>query len=188
MGHELTHCYNLLQYALKNDKDPWYSIDRNRYFTIRNNVNFGIGNVSALANILYTLNRMERNAYIAQLKQELLTKKNLIKDNKTAFDLIKNTESYKKFLYLEQQVNVIFTIIDEDVQKDLIDTLNNIMNTHFTTFKQLKKYFLIRWLKWKKAYFKNASKIAYDIFSSTNNSKWLDWGLIDNKSPMIKPN
>ena len=42
------------------------------------------------------------------------------------------------------------------------------MNTHFTTYNQLLKYYNRRWEKWKKNYLIKATKIAYDVFSENN--------------------
>lgn len=185
IGHELTHCYDLLLYAKENNQDPWYSIDRNKYFSIKNDLNFGVGNTKAIANILYNLNRMERNAYIAQLKQELLDMKDTMKGSNSIVNAIKSTESYKKFLSLSENMNVILTITDEEVQNSLIDDLNHIMNKKFTTYNQLIKYFLNRWRKWKYQYLSQASKIAYDIFKNDKN-QWLDSGMFGKEESIIK--
>lgn len=186
IGHELTHCYDLLQYAKETNQDPWYSIDRNRYFDIRTKHMYGIGNEKASANILYLLNRMERNAYIAQLKQELLNNKEQIKDSKSAFDAVKNTESYKKFLNLEYNMNVIMNLTDEETQQNLIKYLNDIMHKKFTTYNQLKKYYLNRWQKWKYKYLTTASKIVHDIYTQDNKNTWLDNGMFGKNDLTIK--
>ena len=142
-GHELTHGYNNLQYAKQ----------------------YGI---SEMATTLYTLNRMERNAYIAQLRQELLGVKDKINSMKDAFEFVKKSASYSKFLYLEKNINLILTIKDKDVQDNLIYATNSIMDTHFSTYNQLVKYFNRRWEKWKKNYLIKTSKIAYDVFAENN--------------------
>lgn len=187
IGHELTHCYDLLEYAKETGQDPWYSIDRNKYFAIQKSRNNSIQqNAKATANILYRLNRMERNAYIAQLRQELLDRKDEIKDSASATEAIKNTESYKNFAYLEN--NIIYGICnvkDKALQKGLIQYLNDNMGTKFTTYNQLKKYYLDRWQKWKNKYLSTASKIAYDIFASDKRNLWLDSGMFGKEEPSI---
>lgn len=186
IGHELTHCYDLLQYAKETGQDPWYSLNRNKYFDIRNNQIFGIGNNRAIAQMLYHLNKTERNAYIAQLRQELLSVKDKIKDSKTAIDAVKNTESYKKFISLENNINIIFGITDKDVQTDLLSYTNDIMGKKFTTYNQLKKYYLNRWQKWKYKYLTTASKIVYDVYSKENKNEWLDYGMMGNNDIKIQ--
>ena len=171
ISHELTHLFDMLQYSIKNNKSGYYNvIDKNKYRKIAQTKNdkFLPNNLRAIAYILYFLTRVERNAYIAQLKQELLAKKDKITNNKTAFETIKTTESYKQFEYMEEQITMIYSIKNENIQNELINALNSIMNKKFSTYNQLKKYFLGRWLKWKKAYLIQASKIAYDIYAMEN--------------------
>lgn len=175
LAHELTHAYNLLQYAIKNNSNGKDNLlNRNKYKNIQDalHTNVNINNLKATGSILYNLSRIERNVYIAQLRQELLANKNMIKDTKTAFNLIKQTESYKKFLNLEKNVNIINNNnLDPRIQNELMNYLNSIMDKKFTNFEQVKKYYNRRWQKWKKAYLVRASKIVYDIFDENN--KWL---------------
>lgn len=188
IGHELTHGYDLLLYAKKTNQDPWYSIDRNRYFNISKEMRLGVGNTQASAYILYRLNRMERNAYIAQLKQELLSMKDNIKDAKSAIEAIKKTNSYNKFLDIEKNIGIILTIDKKEVQEGLLSDLNNIMNKNFINYNQLVKYYSNRWRKWKQQYLSQASKIAYDIFASDKKNLWLDYGVMGNDNKLIKSN
>lgn len=187
IGHELTHCYNLLQYAIKNGKyDTSVIFDKNKYKNIDDVFhNPGPNNLKAIGTMLYNLTRVERNAYIAQLRQELLAKKDLLKDASSLFDVIKTTNSYKKFLLLEDNVNAILSATNKQVQDQLISYLNHIMESNFTTFNQFKKYFVRRWTKWKKAYIIKASKIAYDVFEETH--QMLDNGDL-NQTFKINPN
>jgi len=178
IGHELTHAYDLLQYALKTGQDPWYSIERNRYRKIKEGENTLTDNPQAIANMLYHLNRMERNAYIAQLRQELMNMKDKIKDNKSVFEVIKKTKTWEKFIALENNVFAVFNIQNIVLQNEIMQTLNYIMKKNFTTYNQVKNYFINRWNKWKKAYLTNASKIAYDVYAENNGDSWLDWAMM----------
>ena len=139
-----------------------YSTINNAMFS--NNTN----NYKAIANMLYKLNRMERNAYIAQLKQELLNKKSNLKNTKTTFETIKETESYKKFLSLEDNIKILSNITDVMTQNEIINAVNTIMGTFFSNYAQVKKYLINRWNKWRKKYIVTASKIAYNIFDENN--------------------
>ena len=190
LAHELTHCYNLLQYAIQNNKqfedEIFQNIENQRYFDINKGKNSTENNEKALSYVLYYLNRMERNAYLAQLRQELLSEKDKMVDDKSIFTLIRNSESYSKLKEIERNINAVNSINDEETKKQLIVYLNTIMNRKFTTYNQVKKYLNSRWSKWKKNYLIKATKIAYDVYSTTNHSKWLDWGMMGKKSPTIK--
>lgn len=182
LGHELTHCYNLLQYAIKTNNSPWMSVSRNRYPQIIDGKNNGfLRNEKAISDLLYKLNRMERNAYLAQLRQELMERKEELKDNNIIFNVIKTTESYQKFLNLEHNINILLTIDSQDIQVEIINILNRIMGLKFKTFNQAKKYLVRRWMKWKKIYLSKAAKIGYDVYLTTPNGTWLDWGMIGNE-------
>lgn len=173
IGHELTHAYNLLQYALKNNTLPNDNIMvKNKYRKINQATNNIIDNNYAITGqILYKLSRIERNAYIAQLRQELIDRKKEIKDYKTLFEVVKTTESYKKFLNLEANMAVLNGYLSDKSKLQLVSYLNNIMDTEFTNFNQVKKYFNRRWNKWKKSYLSKAAKIAYDVYDQYNG--WL---------------
>ena len=170
IGHELTHAYDLWLYAVKNNKHPLNSILNNKYNNISNarNGNIDTNNLRAVADMLYTLNKMERNAYIAQLKQELNTNKDKIKDMKSAYNLIYKSFSYQKIKGLENNINIILNLKNKSTQNGILQSLNTIMKTNFTTWNQVKKYFLNRWLKWKNKYLSTAAKIAYDIYAENN--------------------
>lgn len=178
IGHELTHLYNMLQYAIKNNENGYNNVfDKNKYRNISNTMSnpFFEKNTKIIAQILYTLTRIERNAYIAQLRQELLNQEELITDTNSAYEAIKNTESYKRLLFLEKNINILFSEDlnnSETTKTNILSTLNKTMNKKFTNFEQVKKYFLRRWLKWKKAYLSRASKIAYDVFLKKYKNNW----------------
>lgn len=169
-AHEITHGYNMLQYALKNNKIGTDNVMlRNRYSNIINaKYHPNHSNLRAIGEMLYNLSRLERNAYIAQLRQELYSMKDDIFDATSAYEAIKKTSSYKHFLYLEENMNIlngkVFKLTN-DVKDDLRISLNSTMGTHFTNFEQFLKYFNRRWDIWKKTYLTKASKIAYDIYS-----------------------
>lgn len=168
LGHELTHAFDLYQFAVKNNVHPSEAITKQNYHKIFNKTNSKSVNIKVLAHILYSLNRLERNAIIAQLRQELLNKKEMLKGSKSAFDLIKTTESYRTFTFLQEGIQSLANITDKDTQMELINELNSIMGKGFTTFNQLQKYFVGRWIKWKENFLVKASKIAFDVYSETS--------------------
>ena len=171
LGHELTHAYNIFKYAEKNgirllsrniNTEQGYQ----KIQTARNSV---VNNESAIGTVMYLLNRMERNAYIAQLKQELNEKSDSIVDGNTAMEAIKSTESYKK-------LSQIASFLDQLRMGELTQTTkiwltrytNNVTGKNFTTYEQVLRYFTGRYEKWKKKYMITASKIAYDIYSENH--------------------
>ena len=63
---------------------------------------------------------------------------------------------------------------------------NKKLYASFSSYKQVKKYYLNRWLKWKNKYLSTAAKIAHDIYASDNKNTWLDQGMYGNKNTIIK--
>lgn len=167
LGHELTHAYDMYQYALSRGckaGDLLTNIEYGQGYTkmfnaVRNNVPMK----KFVGELLYTLNRMERNAYIAQLKQEL--DKAGIYDSGSALKAIKQTSSYGRFIATEQKIKAILhPETSDDVRREIMVYTNELADRSFSNYEQVKKYYVRRWLKWKKKYLSTASKIAHDIY------------------------
>lgn len=179
LSHELTHAYNIYQYAVENGvQSLWNNLTKTqRYNKIRSVQNSGVGNVSAVGNILYTLNRMERNSYIAETRRELYNRKDEIVDAKTGFDVVKNSSSYRnRFKMLEDNMNTLFNVKSPSVQNQILTAVNNGMGKNFTNYSQARKYLIKRWIRWRKKYLTAVSKMVYDICDE--NTVMLDNGPI----------
>lgn len=188
IGHEMIHAYNMYQYARKNNlmaSGISDNVEKNqKYYQITATKNLGYSNNErAVGDILYKLNRMERNAYIGELEEELFAKAEEIKDSKSAWKAVTETESYEKFKALEENIDIINSPLPVDVQESLVKYTNKAVDTGFTNFEQLRKYYTSRWEVWKKKYLVTASKIVHDIFSKNN--KMLDGDMSSNIT--IKP-
>lgn len=175
IGHELTHAFNLYQYGVKNNLEVYQILDNYRYdqrysaIASARDDTFSTGNRRAVGNLLYMLNRMERGAYIAQLKEELEAKADEITDSKSAWEAVLSSESYRNYKSIERNVNVICSgMCDAMVQKELIRLTNSIMRTDFKTYNQLQKWYNAQWYKWKTKYITTAAKIAYDVYAEHN--------------------
>lgn len=173
LGHELTHAYNLFEYARKNGlttTDISKSYDKQRYMDIiAAKTSPGLQNERAVGHILYNLNRMERNAYIAQLKQELESVADRITDSKSAWHAVLNSESYKKFQNLENNINLILSPDVSDIAKsELIHYTNRTAGKNFKSYEQLQRFYARYWETWKKKYLTMAAKVAYDVFEKHN--------------------
>lgn len=174
IGHELTHAYNFYQYARKNNLTVRQMMDNfdniQRYGDIMAAKNSpGLNNERAVGDILYKLNRMERNAYIAQLKQELESEADYIVDSKSAWNAVLKSESYKKFKSLEKNFSIMFgPEISDEAKKQIVHYTNRSTGKNFKNFDQVKKYYMKYWETWKKKYLTTASKIAYEIYAEHN--------------------
>ena len=167
LAHELTHCYNSYIFWKKTGKILNNEYIENIGYPKKTKINSTL-NQQAIRSVLYRLHRLERNAYIGQLKQELLFYKDEIKDSKTGMDALKKTESYQRdFKNLEENIlNILSLNFTEGEKEEIIECVNEVAKRDFTTFEQCKKYFWNRWEKWKKKYMEQSSKIIYDTYLS----------------------
>ena len=171
LGHELAHAYNIWKYMIKNKKS-FYFDDFNRstrYSSFKKNY-WDFNNETAVKMMMYRLSRLEMNAYMAQLRNELYLKKDEIVDADSALKAIESTDSYKKnYEFLRRNIAIInCSFIDEETKRNFIEIVNYIAGKNFTTYNQVVKYFNERWFYYQKEYMKKASKIVYDIYSEKN--------------------
>ncbi len=164
------HIYNFYRYCLENQNaDLIANYKSQGYDKFYSTLQWGTGIRKKVAKALYILNRVERNAYIGMLRQELQSKKDEIRGSKNALSVVKRTESYKKFQDLSKFIDDLKSLDPESEEaKRIVSEVNYMMKKNYTTFGQVIKYFTQRWEKWKKKYMIMASKIVYDIWSENN--------------------
>lgn len=180
-AHELTHGWNLLEYAREHNQHPYYSniVNGQKYTNIKIGMGIGSKNEKLMSTLLYRLNRMERNAIIAQIRNELKMKKLGGLSFDEFYKLVYETNAYTKdFKGIENTIGYLNNLKDKNIQNDLIKIFNTIMDKQLTTFNQLIKHLNGRWLKWKKSFLMKASKIAYDVYYEDGENFWMDWGMM----------
>ena len=177
LGHEFTHAYNSIQYGVKNNKTKAQVIsntfDDQHYRDIQTarTSKEKLLNRNAIGHLNYLLNRMERNANIAQLEQELEDVHGYITDSKSAMEAIRATESWDRYRWINENIRIINNEVNDDVaQQSIIESTNIIMGTKFRNFEEVKKYYNTRWNIWRTKYLTAASKIAYEVYERHNGS------------------
>ena len=170
LGHEITHAYNIWQWMLKNKRDfNFTEFDLKTRYTHFKSYAWDEDNTIVLKKMHYRLSRIEMNAYIAQLKQELQLLAVMINDSKSAFNAIQRTRSYQQnFLWIEKNIAVLNSMDDLETQSYIISDTNRIADKNFTNYNQVLKYYNERWFYYKKEYLTKASKIAYDIYAENH--------------------
>ena len=166
IAHELTHAYGFYQYCIEHGK-PQSKDEILSYGLLKQQsaMNSGLNFKSMIGILHYKLSFKELNAFLGQLRQELINNKDNIKDSQSAFNIIKDTNSYTKvFQDNKQKIEELCSITDETNQQLIIKYTNQVANKKFTTYNQIVKYYQTKWYKWSKLYLTKASKIAYDVF------------------------
>lgn len=169
-GHEITHAYNIWQWMIKNKRNFNFNDfnKKSRYLSFKSHF-WDAKNEECIKLVMYRMSRTEVNAHIAQLRQELLLKKNEINDTESAMKTIYSTTSYRIwYKFLNKFVHDIQCLTDKSTQDNLIHILNFVGGKNFTTYNQFLKYFKERWFYLQKEYMTKASKIVYDIYSENH--------------------
>ena len=127
--------------------------------------------VKKLGRILYFLNGTEQKAFLGQCYSELLSKKDNIKDSETAFKAIKETDTWKKFLNIEEKIKEITNVTKPSVRDEVLRAYciafgKNYDDYNYTLFlnKLQKKY-----NDSVDNFFRKVSKMACDAYFSGSN-------------------
>lgn len=173
LGHEMTHAYNDYQTFIKTGKRLSDALKSSSYVRAVGAMQHftSTRNLRAVATMIYRLSRVERNAYIAQLKQELEHNWISITDSKSAYEAIKNTDSYQKnVLYLDNSLETMMNICNSKTTTkfDLKQYIEDLTKKKFLTPKAAVEHLIRIYNGWKQHFMAQASKIAYDVYEEHN--------------------
>ena len=168
IAHELTHAFNQFFYLKKTEaiNDDNVSI-KNRYKDIISAKQRSETTYRALGHVLYTMSRIERNAYVAELRQELINRQNEFYDAKSLLNTLKNTMTWSRFKSLYRNILILVYEAKDELRPQLLADLNEIMGLNLTTWNQFQKYLLRRFAKYKKSFSLKIVKIAFDVYYQT---------------------
>ena len=169
LGHELTHAYNDYELFVNSKGKKrlgdsflkgYSDIARGTSNTIEKNVD----------NIIYFTDRSERNAHIAQIRQELDSRKNYKQffDALTFTEVIKSTETYKKFVEVIDMLNELQNLALSDTtgrnSEDIVKVVNALTGNKFKRFRQAFNFLKDRVAKTKMKIEDQSPKIAHDVY------------------------
>lgn len=132
ISHELTHLYNykkqVLDKGITSFEDLFKSKEYSMYSQYRNGKNVGD---RFIRQCLYLLNGYEKNAFISQMKMEVLKNKKQVESPSDVLDIIKKTNIYKMYNYIYEVVQLFYQHkLDESILKQITDSYNEINNTN----------------------------------------------------------
>jgi len=169
LGHELTHAYNDYELFVNSGgkKRPGNSFMKG-YSTIAKNSRNTIENY--IDKIIYFTDRSERNAHVAQIRQELEHYRN-VKAMFTALTFtraIQSTETYKKLMSVIDMLNELQNLALSDTtgenSEDIVKVVNALTGNKFKKFRPAFNFLKDRVVKAKMKIEEQAPKIAYDIY------------------------
>ena len=162
--HELIHAYN--DYLLSiNGIQSLFKISNTDFYKY-----ISKHNEYLLKHALYFLNNYERNAYIGQLKAELIKNKDIINNPIDALKAIKKSEIYQSYAIIEQIINK-FENLDNDGKRKLDEISNKISNGKYATFESLIKTLKSKYYKSINKITKTISKMSLDFLNLNESLK-----------------
>ena len=167
IAHELTHAYNDYEVFINSGGRlrlgdvflQGYDSNASKSFSaIRSNV----------GDIVYFTDESERNAHIAQIKQELENYDGLMSNSMSMTNAIKSTETYGKLMMTIDMLANIRKALDIDsnaTDKNIfLKTVNTITNNKFRTCEQAYNFLKHRVANAQRKFYQQAPKIAMDVF------------------------
>lgn len=138
--HELQHAYEDYNRAINNKDSIADTALEHGY--VKNIVgSYNNVNKNIISNLLYYIERFERNAYFAEITGELKNTDDNISSVEDAMKYVESLDVYK--LYYEtipRTIDSILVITDRNKQNEVISYFEELSNLKFNSFKQLKNY------------------------------------------------
>lgn len=162
--HELTHAY-----------ENYIRIAKNKKSLIQKAADSGYGknplNMTEtykekkrmISYILYHLNDFERNAYIAQIKGELLNAEQEFENIDDALNFIRTTISYRNYKTIFKWANQICNETDKYTQSAILRYVSELSNNNFNTYNQFVKWLSNRVLVYQNKFNRIIPKMAAEI-------------------------
>lgn len=129
--------------------------------------------VRMLGRVLYFLHKTEQKAFIGQCFSEISKMKNEIKDSKTAYGVIKKTDTWKGFEMVDGYIDLICNVSDPNVRDELLQAYcdvfdKNYLNVNYDNFLNSLK---LLYSKSVDNFFRKGSKMACDAYMESDNLK-----------------
>ena len=175
IAHELLHAYEKLMRCRKNGKEMQsepYTNNNIMRATARITGNQVIEHISM---IYYYCTSFERNAYIAQLNNQIRDMKNDIQDSDTAFQVLQQLPLYKQYMAFGNTLSIIYK--NKEYYKDDIEEWYETVydGKHLSYNKIIKRLINLYNKTWRKIRKTTASYLRY-VYENNDNAG----GLYDN--------
>lgn len=165
LSHELIHAYQDI--TMRNDGNGGIfaahkGVDYNGVIRLLQSEN---KDENALGCLLYNIHDTERNANIGQTYAELEAKKDSLTDVEHIMDEIKNTEYARQLRVSEKILDGITNEPNIEIKKVYLNAFNKVSGITTTKYRKMIQYLKYILNRAKSHYYKQASKMAYDIYA-----------------------
>ena len=145
--HELTHAYEDFN-RRKSQKGLVGQFLKTRYDLTLNAMNNNPNeSVRAIATLLHLFTSFERNAYVAQIKADLLYCHRKFEDIAEVVDFLRNTNTYRKYQEMLSLADSVINTTNPQIQNAVLSVIQNISTLRFPNYNTLCKW--IRNTAWK---------------------------------------
>lgn len=173
ISHEFLHAYENYNRLIKGSDNITVAAKQigyqNNVKAIRDNQMSQNTVVQNIATLYYMCSTFERNAYLAQMKQQVKGNMSQIKDSESAYAAFENSRTYQYFLALGR--NLFYVLNNKEQYKQEIEEWHeSVFNTHLSGGKVLKRLYNLYNKTWTKIRKSMASyiKYLYEINEDTN--------------------
>jgi len=161
--HELQHAYEDYNRQIKNKENLMTSLLKNNYLKITKYTDDEIK--KQINYILYFSNKIEQNAFIAQLVKQINNEKYNFNSIEEIYNYIKTKSVFKNYIKVLNWIDLYINCNDLDIQNNIINYLNNIINNNFNTYNQVIKFLNNKKEKMLNKFNKIIPKIIYNNIS-----------------------
>lgn len=165
-AHELTHCYEDYQRALKGRNS--LSKEYDDYEKVTKYGENAKPSEKFLKGILYFLNKSEQHAYLGELKIALQKGTvNQLKTSEGIISLLENTLFWNNYCVAERAIERLrMNNFKREITRDnMIKCFQEIYpDTKVKNFHELAKNLITRWNRWDRKFKNTIGKIAYDVY------------------------
>ena len=161
--HELQHAYEDYNRYINNKDSLMTSLIKSNYLKL---TKFTDDEIKKQINyILYFSNKIEQNAFIAQMVKQVKDNKNNFSTIEEIYDCIKTKSVFKNYIKVLDWIDLYINNNNIIIQDKIIDYLNDITNYKFNTYNQVIKFLNKKKEKMLNKFNKIIPKIIYNNIS-----------------------
>lgn len=167
VSHELLHAYQDMSTIEKSGRRSSGTINTQRYSNIvqawRQYRKYPY--MEELTLLLYNTEPIEINAFIGEIKSELLNNKEFIDGSKKAEQAIRETDAYQRLDNCWNTIETFSELTNKTDIENIVFVYNEIFDTKIQSYQKIIKTLISRVERFTNKVMEQASKIAYDVFA-----------------------
>lgn len=170
-AHELTHAYEEFQRLIKGRETLETALTGQGYY---GNNEWGDTDVNELVHMIrcikYFFTKAEENAYLPQIRQDLLNHIKEINNSEEAYKFLKEKTMFSSYIVLCNFIHFLYNLNNSDGQEIALKEWNRLSNGHpLKTYHQLRRILKNTYLRQFKIFETKVSIMIVDLFKKYGN-------------------